>query len=274
MSDYGKEIAHILASGGYVSHGRGGYTAHYENIGARWKDPESGRTGTQFSSLSGCGPELWDQAVGAGVPCHDTTTIPDDRIYDVVGFPIPEPSTFDRLEHRASDPDWSDALSMSYCDARLYAVLAWTLGATLAGQPLPSEEEQRKAAAWFAARDVRRAEYERERAQAHLDAADTIVTAEVKRLACAIMRALPEIERFVCGMGSALFFASYRRHYDDGSVSDEPEVDQWSVCGLWTGWCSPPPELQPLIDLFDTFDPVLHMSGDPITILNKAHKPG
>lgn len=162
-TNYAKEIEHILASGGYVSHGRGGYSAHYENIGARWKDPESGCTGTQYSSLSGCGPELWEQAVAAGVPCHDTTTIPDDRIYDVVGFPIPEPGTFDRLEHRASDPDWSGALSMSYCDARLYAVLAWTLGATLAGQPLPSEEEQRKAAGWFAARDVRRAEYARER---------------------------------------------------------------------------------------------------------------
>lgn len=163
ITDYSPDIVQILASGGYVSHGRGGYSAHYEDISARWKDPESGCTSTSFSSLSGCGSELWDQAVAAGVPCHDTTTIPDDRIVEVCSFPIPEPLTFDRLEHRASDPDWSGACSVSYCDARLYAVLAWTLGATLAGQPVPSEEEQRKAAGWFAARDARRAEYERER---------------------------------------------------------------------------------------------------------------
>lgn len=110
-----------------------------------------------------------------------------------------------------------------------------------------------------------------ERAQAHLDAADSIVMAEVDRLARRIMRALPEIERFDCGMGSALFSAYYRRLYDDGSMGDTPELDQWSVCGMWTGFCDPPPELQPLIDLFDRFDAVFKMSGVPITIFNPAH---
>ena len=111
-----------------------------------------------------------------------------------------------------------------------------------------------------------------ERAQAHIDAAEAIITAEVERLARAIMRALPEIESFDSGMGCALFFARYRRHYDDGSVSGEPEVDQWSVCGMWTGWCEPPPELQPLRDLFDTFDPIFKLSGAPLTIRNDEHK--
>ena len=156
--DYSADIAQILASGGYVSHGRGGYSAHYEDITARWTGAD-GCTSTSFSSLSGCCAALWDQAVAAGVPCHDTTTIPDDRICEVLSFPIPEPATFDRLEHRATDPDWGDAGSMSYCDARLYAVLAWTLGATLAGQPPPSEEERRKAAGWFAVQEARRKEY-------------------------------------------------------------------------------------------------------------------
>ena len=38
------------------------------------------------------------------------------------------------------------------------------LGATLAGQPEPSEDEQRKAAGWFTARDARMAAYAEERA--------------------------------------------------------------------------------------------------------------
>lgn len=163
ITDYSLEIAQILASGGYVSRGRGGYSAHYERMDERMEFPDGMRSRC-YSHMSGCGSELWDQAVAAGVPCHDTTTIPDELIYEVVSFPIPEPATFDRLEHRASDPDWSGACSVSYCDARLYAVLAWTLGATLAGQPVPSEEEQRKAAGWFAARDARRAAYAAERA--------------------------------------------------------------------------------------------------------------
>ena len=155
--DYSTHISNMLASGGYVSRGRGGYSAHYEDISERRTG--EGYTSRSYSNLSGCCSALWDQAVAAGVPCRDTTTIPDDRICDTIGFPVPVIDTFDRLEHRAIDADWSGAGSMSYCDARLYAVLAWTLGATLAGQPLPSEEEQRKAAGWFAAQAVRRAEY-------------------------------------------------------------------------------------------------------------------
>jgi len=163
--DYSDDLRKVVDSEGYVYQSRGGYGYHYG-------DPPDPNYGSQSScSASGCGPELIPQAIASGAVVIDTATISDADIWTFIGAPIPENKYhYMRIEGckygratLASDPDWTHTLSVSYCDVRMYAVLAFSLGATLHNTPTPSEEELSKANAYWNAAKARSAQYAAER---------------------------------------------------------------------------------------------------------------
>ena len=162
-NNYSEALVNMRESGGFIHYGRGGLSAQYENVNERYSG--DGYTSRSYSTLTGCDDSLLSYAAARGIPGCDTRSIPDSRIVETCSFPIPEPATHERIQFRSTDPKWH-ATSLSTCDFRMYSVLAWTLGATLLNQAAPTEEEQDKARAWFAARDARRAAFQAERQEA------------------------------------------------------------------------------------------------------------
>lgn len=165
IDDYSSDLRKVADSEGYVYQSRGGYGYHYG-------DPPDPWSGSQSScSTSGCDPELIPQAIASGAVVIDTTTISDADIWTFIGAPIPENKYhYMRVEGckygratLASDSDWTHTLSISYCDVRMYAVLAFSLGATLHNTPTPTAEELSKANAYWAASKARSEQYRLER---------------------------------------------------------------------------------------------------------------
>ena len=68
-----------LQNGGFLTHGRGGWTLHY----GKWNRVESPCPGLDAAIPQAC--------LLLGIPVLDTTTIPDERIREVINFPIANP---------------------------------------------------------------------------------------------------------------------------------------------------------------------------------------
>ena len=68
-----------LQNGGFLTHGRGGWTLHY----GKWNRLQCRCPGLDAAIPQAC--------LLLGIPVLDTTTIPDERIGEVINFPMPNP---------------------------------------------------------------------------------------------------------------------------------------------------------------------------------------
>lgn len=167
IDDYSDDLRKVVDSEGYVFSSYGGY-------GYSYGQPKT-EHGAQVSvRCSMCGPELIPQAIAAGAIVVDTSHLSfSDNAEVICGAPMavckyertltdPDSGIFGKAG-RSTDPDWTGLLSVSYCDIRTYACIAYVKGATLHNTPTPTAEELSKANAYWAASKACSAQYAAER---------------------------------------------------------------------------------------------------------------
>lgn len=122
-------LRETISNGGYLSLGRGGYTLHC----------------SAHSTVSGYGCDTSATVRAAkhlGIPCIDTRTIPDSRIYDTISLPMVA------LSPDEADPrPWG---SLSRAPLPVVAYLYRALGATVTGIDceMPSPDDFRGNKQW------------------------------------------------------------------------------------------------------------------------------
>lgn len=156
--DYGADIQKVIDSDGYVYGSWGGHGAHWG-------------TADSSVSLSGCGPEIVEQAIKAGAIVVDTSHMDyaaNARLH--IGAPMCASKHSYVFTHgawvssvgRYADPSWGVLTSVSYVDVRTYASIMAAAGA-IVHNFTPTETDLEKGRAYWTARDERCAAYTAER---------------------------------------------------------------------------------------------------------------
>lgn len=156
--DYSADIQRVIDSEGYVYASWGGYGAHWGAEGSS-------------TSLSGCGPEIVEQAIKAGAIVVDTSHMDyAANASAMIGAPLCEGKHWYGFTHgayvsaigRYTDPSWGVLTSVSCCDVRTYAAILAAVGA-IVHNFTPTEADLAKGREYWSARAARFAAYEAEK---------------------------------------------------------------------------------------------------------------